>query len=160
MHASRAGARKAQWPISVLNGSQGKERGTRGHNNKRNFEQRQSVEEAVYGRGASSNSHRSSTSESSWLQCLLVKNVADKTNLSTCVYPVCDIFTMQTSTCPISWKNLEYLRTPSNILETINNLLAFQMPPGPRGHVICWRTWGSTWRRPRRKTGRTGTRMK
>ena len=27
VHASRAGARKAQWPISLLNGSQGKERG-------------------------------------------------------------------------------------------------------------------------------------
>ena len=56
-----------------------KEGGTRaGHNNKRNFERRQSVEEAVYGRGASSNSHRSSTSQSSWLQCLLVKTLPTK----------------------------------------------------------------------------------
>ena len=86
VHASRAGARKAQWPIFLLNGSQGKERGVaNGHNNKRNFEL-----PAKRRRG------------SLWSRCFFqltpvlnipeflitvspCKNVADETNLSTCV---------------------------------------------------------------------------
>ena len=90
VHASRAGARKAQWPISLLNGSA--RQGTRaGHNNKRNFEL-----PAKRRRG------------SLWSRCFFqltpvlnireflitvspCKNVADETNLSTRVHPVCDI---------------------------------------------------------------------
>ena len=88
-----------------------------GHNNKGNFEQQQSVEEALWSR-----CHVTPTLDIP-LNCVSVENVAAVTNLSARIYLVCNLFL----------PGVRVPTTAATFLKTKSNALAaFQMPPGLR----------------------------